>query len=57
MQQAHDVAGILHRDISAGNIIITDQSEGLLIDWDMAKSLDEIQRGASQPIHGGSFCQ
>ncbi len=37
---AHDCAfcdaHILHRDISVGNIIITDEREGLLIDWDLS---------------------
>ncbi|KAF8514445.1 hypothetical protein BU17DRAFT_52548, partial [Hysterangium stoloniferum] len=33
-------AGILHRDISAGNIIITSLGRGLLIDWDVSKSTD-----------------
>ncbi|KAF8514453.1 hypothetical protein BU17DRAFT_94564 [Hysterangium stoloniferum] len=31
-------AGILHRDISAGNISITSLGRGLLIDWDVSKS-------------------
>ncbi|KAJ3499523.1 hypothetical protein NLJ89_g10093 [Agrocybe chaxingu] len=31
-------AGILHRDISVGNIIITD-SGGLLIDWELSKKI------------------
>src|SRR6266478_5029459 len=48
-QQAHDQAQILHRDISAGNIMISDTGEGLLIDWDSAKHLDDIEKGGSQP--------
>jgi serine/threonine protein kinase len=32
-------AGILHRDFSPGNIIITSGGRGLLIDWDMSKPL------------------
>ncbi|KAJ3506069.1 hypothetical protein NLJ89_g7078 [Agrocybe chaxingu] len=34
-------AGILHRDISVGNIIITD-SGGLLIDWELSKKISLI---------------
>jgi serine/threonine protein kinase len=30
-------AGILHRDFSPGNIIITSDGKGLLIDWDLSK--------------------
>jgi len=33
-------ARILHRDISAGNILITTSKRGLLIDWDLSKSTD-----------------
>ncbi|KAF8514450.1 hypothetical protein BU17DRAFT_94560 [Hysterangium stoloniferum] len=33
-------AKILHRDISAGNILITSSGRGLLIDWDLSKSTD-----------------
>lgn len=29
-------AGVLHRDISAGNIMIT-EGRGFLIDWDLSK--------------------
>lgn len=39
-------AGILHRDISPGNIVILDKegvpSKGILIDWDMSKPLASI---------------
>ena len=40
---AHEIAHILHRDISAGNIMIKEidgEVVGILIDWDMAKDLD-----------------
>lgn len=42
---AHDVAfhdaNILHRDISSGNILITDAGRGLLIDWDLCLKMDQ----------------
>ncbi|EEB94797.1 hypothetical protein MPER_06333, partial [Moniliophthora perniciosa FA553] len=34
-QDAYERASILHRDISVGNILITDNGGGLLIDWDL----------------------
>ncbi|KAH7884221.1 hypothetical protein F5I97DRAFT_1968348 [Phlebopus sp. FC_14] len=37
---AHDLVRILHRDISSGNIILTDDG-GVLIDWDLCKPLAE----------------
>ncbi|KAF8868611.1 hypothetical protein CPB85DRAFT_1447904 [Mucidula mucida] len=39
-QCAFDLARILHRDISSGNIMITPTHEGLLIDWDLCLVLD-----------------
>ncbi|KIL56511.1 hypothetical protein M378DRAFT_17009 [Amanita muscaria Koide BX008] len=33
-QQTLDKANILHRDVSAGNIVITDEGRGVLVDWD-----------------------
>ena len=45
---AHD-AGVLHRDISAGNIMIVDNDEakldikyGMLIDWDLSKMVNAV---------------
>ncbi|ETW82651.1 hypothetical protein HETIRDRAFT_120858 [Heterobasidion irregulare TC 32-1] len=35
-QQAFN-AGVLHQDISGGNILITDNGRGLLIDWDLSR--------------------
>jgi RIO-like serine/threonine protein kinase len=37
---AHHAAwkiGVLHRDLSPGNILIVDEGDGLLIDWDLCK--------------------
>ena len=37
---AFEDAKILHRDISAGNIILTSEGRGLLIDWELAKDVE-----------------
>lgn len=57
-REAWEKAGILHRDVSVGNILIdvdpdvSDAGEstptGFLNDWDMCKYKDEIQSGATQ---------
>ena len=47
-KEAYESAGILHRDISAGNILITDDGPGLLIDWDISKRVDDLDKGARQ---------
>lgn len=46
-QNAYEIAGILHRDISAGNILIYErlvdgkvQRTGLLNDWELSKPKD-----------------
>ncbi|KAF9237768.1 hypothetical protein BU15DRAFT_75760 [Melanogaster broomeanus] len=39
---AYDVLNLLHRDISPGNIILTSDGRGLLIDWELAKEAGEI---------------
>ncbi|KAI9511079.1 hypothetical protein F5148DRAFT_994260 [Russula earlei] len=50
--QAACAAGILHRDISPGNILIVDQvgsdnSRGILIDWDLSKIINPLYGNAS----------
>ena len=44
---AFNFAKILHCDISAGNIILTTEGKGLLIDWELAKMKDEC--GSRRP--------
>ncbi|KAJ8523315.1 hypothetical protein ONZ45_g145 [Pleurotus djamor] len=42
-KQAYTKCGLLHRDISGGNILILPSGKGLLIDWDFAVLIDEIK--------------
>ena len=60
--QAWEKGGVLHRDISVGNILIDvrsppDHPAGILNDWDMAKWREDLlsRDGASQP--GVSVCK
>ncbi|KAJ8089622.1 hypothetical protein PM082_014880 [Marasmius tenuissimus] len=47
LQKAHEVARVLHCDISAGNILIYN-GRGLLIDWDLCEDADAVpQNGCS----------
>ena len=43
------MANILHRDISAGNIMITEEGRGLLVDWDLSKLQTLAMSGALSP--------
>jgi serine/threonine protein kinase len=50
--EAAHKAGVLHRDISAGNIMIVDEGNpniehGMLIDWDHSKMVEPVT-GARQ---------
>lgn len=47
--EAIENAKILHRDISVGNVIISDRG-GLLIDWDLAKDIDDLEKLSRQPF-------
>jgi serine/threonine protein kinase len=42
---AYEKASVLHRDISPGNIMITSDGRGFLIDWDLAKSSFALSLG------------
>ncbi|RDB29908.1 hypothetical protein Hypma_013848 [Hypsizygus marmoreus] len=48
---AYDKAGVMHRHISVGNIMITDHGEGLLMDWDLAKAFI-LNNSTREPITG-----
>ena len=39
---AWEEAGVLHRDVSPGNILITEDGEGILNDWDMCKYKEDV---------------
>ena len=38
---AYNKTRILHRDVSAGNILITEEGTGVLIDWDLSKKVKD----------------
>jgi thiamine kinase-like enzyme len=53
-KQAYEWAKILHHDISAGNIILTDDRKGILIDWDLCncmKNLANVERLSERTVH------
>ncbi|KAI0649737.1 hypothetical protein C8Q79DRAFT_1006084 [Trametes meyenii] len=58
-QFAWEKAEILHRDISASNILIYDAptgSLGVLADWDLAKTKDRLSnQNATQPSRSGTW--
>ncbi|KAI0315908.1 hypothetical protein OF83DRAFT_1173383 [Amylostereum chailletii] len=43
---AYSKVNVLHGDISAGNILITDDGRGLLIDWDLAFDIAVGRKGS-----------
>ena len=42
--EAYTLANIFHRDISAGNILIDENGEGMLIDWDLALLYADVKK-------------
>ncbi|GJE86483.1 hypothetical protein PsYK624_025630 [Phanerochaete sordida] len=50
-QQAWEKAGVLHRDISIGNIMIEPSTgKGFLNDWDLSRLSSDFDKGASEPM-------
>ena len=48
--EAYDEKGVLHRDISASNIMIDAKTgKGLLVDWDLSKYREELRGDTAQP--------
>ncbi|KAH8986325.1 hypothetical protein EDB92DRAFT_1879660 [Lactarius akahatsu] len=43
--KAYKRVQILHRDVSAGNILITEERSGILIDWDLSKKRRQFTHG------------
>jgi RIO-like serine/threonine protein kinase len=54
-KEALEKAGILHRDISVGNILITVDGRGLLIDWDLCKRVKDLVNGGASERSVRSF--
>ncbi|KAG6825497.1 hypothetical protein H0H87_009403 [Tephrocybe sp. NHM501043] len=51
-RQACEGAQVLHRNISAGNILIDERGRGILIDWDLAKHFKDLQSARNHEITG-----
>ncbi|KAH8099749.1 hypothetical protein BXZ70DRAFT_907768 [Cristinia sonorae] len=47
LKSAHD-AGVMHRDISSGNVMVDEKGVGILNDWDHALIIDENRVAASR---------
>ncbi|KIM35933.1 hypothetical protein M413DRAFT_32162 [Hebeloma cylindrosporum] len=52
---AFSICGILHRDISVGNILLSLGGTGILNDWDMARKVKDIRTGPRQPGRTGTW--
>ncbi|CAL1710619.1 unnamed protein product [Somion occarium] len=60
-KDAYERAGSLHRDISGSNILIIPndteprQSKGILIDWDLAKTIEQLKMLPTQYERSGTW--
>ncbi|KAI0296764.1 hypothetical protein B0F90DRAFT_1939257 [Multifurca ochricompacta] len=53
---AYERAQILHRDVSAGNILITEEGTGMLIDWELSKQEHKgVEEGPRQHSRTGTW--
>ena len=60
-QQAYEKAEVLHRDVSAANIMIDidstrDNFKAFLVDWDQCRYLSELKNAATQEGRSVSSC-
>ncbi|THU76235.1 hypothetical protein K435DRAFT_705268, partial [Dendrothele bispora CBS 962.96] len=60
---AYEKAAILHRDVSVGNILVTEDRKGLSSDWELSKPISELSEarqhertGTWQFISAASLC-
>ncbi|KAJ3505210.1 hypothetical protein NLJ89_g7536 [Agrocybe chaxingu] len=54
-REAFENCVILHRDISGGNVMMNENGCGILNDWDLARTVVEIEKGARQPHRSGTW--
>ncbi|KAK0222210.1 hypothetical protein IW262DRAFT_1553092 [Armillaria fumosa] len=54
-RDAFEKCGLLHRDVSGGNILILSNGEGMLNDWDLAIHMDECQTNQRQLVRTGTW--
>ncbi|KAJ8488166.1 hypothetical protein ONZ45_g14062 [Pleurotus djamor] len=54
-RDVYNICGILHRDISSGNILILPDGSGLLIDWDLAKEVAKLVGPGRTPERTGTW--
>ncbi|KAH8099739.1 hypothetical protein BXZ70DRAFT_214941 [Cristinia sonorae] len=47
LKSAHE-AGVMHRDVSSGNVMVAEDGTGILNDWDHALVIDENRQAASR---------
>ena len=45
MAEAYEKAGLLHRDLSIGNVMLTREGRGILNDWDHAGTTSNLSEG------------
>ncbi|KAF8871380.1 hypothetical protein CPB84DRAFT_1754047 [Gymnopilus junonius] len=49
-KDAYEKCDILHQDISAGKILLTQDGGGILTDWDLARKMDTVQDGPQKHL-------
>ncbi|KAF5371807.1 hypothetical protein D9758_003396 [Tetrapyrgos nigripes] len=54
-KDAFDKAGLLHRDVSIGNIIVMGNGRGLLVDWEFSKPKDQLESQGRQLERTGTW--